>query len=264
MKKIGSVIRKLLYRSLSFENYLYVLSKSYFFAFNRGLLKGNKSFEYPYFLKNVIHPGNVIIDIGANLGYLTVVFSKLTGEKGQVHSVEPVKPVLSILKRNTKGLKNVHIYPFALGNENKQIKLGNNTRLKKGYVGSGSHFILDQKSKDEKNADVVFDAEMKKGSELFSQLEQLDFIKCDIEGFETVVLPEIEPLIQKFKPILLVETGGDNRKQMLQFFGERDFQAFILENGSLLPTDETGSRDIFFIPKEKIMDINQYLASASH
>ncbi|MGQ7870065.1 FkbM family methyltransferase [Sunxiuqinia sp. sy24] len=261
MKKIGVFIRTVLYRSLSFENYLFVLSKAYFFTFNTGLLKLSKSFEYPYFLNKFVHHGDVVIDIGANLGYLTVCFSKLVGKQGQVHSVEPVAPVRHVLQKNTKRRKNVLIYPFALGEENKGIQLGNNTRVKKGYVGSGSHFVIDKSSIAADGTDIISEAEMRRGSELFANLDQLNFIKCDIEGFETVVLPEMEALINRFKPTLLVESGGTNRKKMLDFFRARGFKAFILLNGELRPAKEQESQDIFFVHTE---NLNECLSKHIH
>jgi len=260
MKKIGSIVRTLLFRALSFENYLRVLSKAYFFAFNTGILKLSKSFEYPYFLKHLIKPGDVVLDIGANLGYLTVLFSKLVGENGQVHSVEPVSPVRNVLRQNTKRLKNIQIYPFALGNENKTIQLGNSTRIKKGYIGSGSHFVVENDAALGTETDIVSEAEMRRGSELFRGLEKLNFIKCDIEGFETVVLPEMKSLINRFKPILLVETGGAKRKQMLDFFGRNGFEAFTLQDNKLMRTNDKESRDILFIHSDKLNhSINKYI-----
>jgi FkbM family methyltransferase len=260
MKKIGSIVRTLLFRSLSFENYLLVLSKAYFFAFNTGILKLSKSFEYPYFLKHLIKPGDVVLDIGANLGYLTVLFSKLVGDAGKVHAVEPVGPVRNVLRQNTKRLKNIQIYPFALGNANKTIRLGNNTRINKGYIGSGSHFVVERPADTNDGTDIVSEAEMRRGSELFRDLDQLDFIKCDIEGFETVVLPEMRWLINRYKPTLLVETGGAKRKQMLDFFQRNGFEAFTLLNGKLYPTNENESRDILFFHSDKLNNAaNRYI-----
>jgi len=255
MKRTGNWIRKTTYKYLPFETYLWFLSQLYFITFNLGILKGNRLYEYPYFLKKIIKKGDICIDIGANLGYLTILFSKLVGTQGKVYAIEPVKPVLSVLRKNTKGLKNIEIFPFALGEENKLIRIGNNSIRKKGYVASGSHFVLD---KDE-IAEIEFNAEMKKGSELFKHLEKLDFIKCDIEGHEEVVIPEIEPLLLKFRPILLIESRGDSRKNLLNFFKERSYNSFILNKGLLYHAKEDEFWDMLIVPHEKVNLIEKYI-----
>lgn len=222
-----------------------------------GFLKNNRMYAYPYFLKNILKKGDTCIDIGANLGYITVPISKLIGQNGKVYSVEPVKPILSILKSNTKRLNNVEIFPYALGKENKSIKLGNNTQHKKGFMASGSNFILDKTT----STDIEFDAQMRKGSELFADLDKLEFIKCDIEGYESIVIPEISPVILKFRPIILLETNGKNRKEMLDLFKSYNYHAFILnEKNNLQPATINESWDIFFIPDEKLNSLSNYIA----
>lgn len=259
----GNLVRKALYTFLPFETYLNVLSKGYFLSFNMGLLKGQKNYEYPYFLKNIIQEGDVCIDIGANLGYYSVLLSKLVGKKGQVYSVEPVKPMLAVLTKNTKSCKNVKIYPYALGTDNKAIRLGNDTKKAQGYVGSGSHFVLDKKVNNSDSAETEFDAHMRRGSELFNHLTRLDFIKCDIEGYEVVVLKEIASLIRKFKPMLLIETRGKNRAELLKYFQNLGFQSFVLNGEQLKPTDGKGSWDILVVPNDKIDKINPYVVETS-
>jgi len=255
----GNLVRKALYTFLPFETYLNVLSKGYFFSFNMGLLKGQKNYEYPYFLKNIIQEGNICIDIGANLGYYSVLLSKLVGKKGQVYSVEPVKPMLAVLTNNTKNCKNVKIYPYALGTENKAIRLGNDTKKDHGYIASGSHFVLDKKINETDKAETEFEAQMRRGSELFNHLPRLDFIKCDIEGYEVVVLKEIGSLIRKFKPMLLIETRGKNRVELLKFFQNLDFQTFVLNGEQLQPTNGNGSWDILVVPNEKMNRVEKYV-----
>jgi FkbM family methyltransferase len=256
------MIRKLLYRFLSFEQYLYVLSQLYFVSFNTGLLKNNRAYAYPYFLKNLIKKGDTVIDIGANLGYMSVLYSKLVGDSGKVHSVEPVTPVLKVLRKNTKALKNVTIYPFALGTEEKTILLGNNTRLKQGYVGSGSHFVLDKKLTSATEADQMFEAEMKRGSDLFGDLRRIDFIKCDIEGFEVVVLPEMEAILRRFLPVLLVESNGEQRAKMLSFFAGLGYQPMVLnEANQLIPTTAQDKMDIVFAHPDNWDRVAPHLAN---
>lgn len=255
MKKKANWIRRILYKSLPLKSYLSVLSQFYFVLFRLGLLKNNESYHYPYFLKNVINKGDICIDIGANLGYLTTLFSRLVGTNGKVYAIEPIKPIFEVLRSNTRNLKNVEILPFALGEENKSIQLGNNTVNKKGFMATGSNFIIDANSK----TDVTFDAEMRKGSEIFNKLEKLNFIKCDIEGYEAIVLTELEPVISKHRPILLIETGGDNRKKLIKFFEDRDYKSYILNKDVLSPAPLTGTKDILTVPNERKEVIKKFI-----
>ncbi len=260
MKRKGNVARRLLFKWLSFESYLTLISKSYLLSFNLGLLKNNRLYDYPYFFDKIVGEGDVCIDIGANLGYISVPLAKIVGDQGKVYSVEPVKPILSVLRRNTKGFNNIEIYPYALGTENKRIKLGNNTVHKQGFIASGSHFILDKNITDDSSAEIEFDAEMKIGSELFAHLDKVDFIKCDIEGYESIVIPEIEDVISKFNPVVLVEARDESRVQMLDFFEKHNFKAFILDKEKLYPANKDQFWDILFIPQEKLDKFSQYIA----
>lgn len=257
MKRKGSPVKRLLYRSLSFENYLRVLSKMYFFSFDLGLLRHNKLYEYPYFLKHIIQPGEVVIDIGANLGYLTVLFSNLVKAKGKVYAVEPVAPVLTVLRENVRRRSNVEVLPFALGEENRLIQLGNNSREKSGFVASGSHFVLTQ----EAVAETEFDAEMRRGSELFADLDHIDFLKCDIEGYEPPVIREMLPLIEKHRPIMLIESRRQNRAELIDLLRARDFYALVLHDGYFYPTDANEYWDVLFVPKSKLARVETYLTA---
>ncbi|MFT7156477.1 MAG: FkbM family methyltransferase [Parvicella sp.] len=263
MEKIkkGNLMRRMLFKALPLESYLRVLSKSYFVSYNSGVLKKNRLYAYPYFLEKIIKKDDVCIDIGANLGYISVVLSKQVGDKGKVYAVEPVKPMLAVLKKNTKGMKNVEILPYALGSENKPIKLGNDSVERDGFIASGSHFVLDKNTAQTETADVEFDAEMRIGTELFADLDRLDFIKCDIEGYEIIVLPQLEPVIMKFKPTVLVECDGENRIKLMQFFKERGFEALVLDGeGKLHPAKEDETWDILFVPEEQKVRVAEYLA----
>lgn len=259
--KVGQTIRKILYKTLSFETYLLTLSKMYFFSFRLGFLKNKPAFKYPYFLKNLVKTGNTVLDIGANLGYYATLFSSLVGKEGKVLCVEPVKPVLKVLRRNTKRCKNLEVFPYALGQENKSIMLGNDSVKEKGFVATGSHFVLDKNNTDNENAELEFNAEMKKGSELFANLTKLDFIKCDIEGYEVVVLPELKPVIAKFKPTVLVESSIDKKAILVEFFSKLNYDVFVLNSNNLLEIDNPkGTDDVVFMHKEKQAEFIQYFS----
>jgi FkbM family methyltransferase len=255
MKRNGEFVKLLLFKTLSFENYLYALSKIYFITYNLGLLKKKPLYKYHYFLKSVIKKKDTIIDIGANLGYFSVYFSRWVGPGGVVYAVEPVGSVRKILIKNTENYKNIKIIPYALGESDKDIEIINTTRKTKGFIASGSNFIVDEtKPVTDENIDK-FNAVMRKGSELFAGLSKIDFIKCDVEGYEPNIIPEMEVLLKKHEPLMLIETRRENRIFMEKYLSGIGYQGFVLEKGKLYPSDtiiEKQEDDILFIPKSKL------------
>ena len=77
--------------------------------------------KYPelFYLKQLIKPGYVCLDIGANVGYYATFLSDLVGLNGKVLAVEPVPLFARILKKNLGKYRqqNTQIYPYALGSE---------------------------------------------------------------------------------------------------------------------------------------------------
>ena len=68
-------------------------------------------------LCDFIDPGSVFVDVGANIGWFTLIGSRLTGPGGRVFAVEPDPRNCDILKRNVarNGCGNVTVYPVAAG-----------------------------------------------------------------------------------------------------------------------------------------------------
>ena len=119
-----------------------------------------------------------------------------------------------------------------------------------GYIASGSHSISD----DQNTSATVdyFEANMLRGSELFGELDRLDFIKCDIEGHETIVIPEIESLLKRFRPIMLIETKRQKRGKMVDYLSGLGYAAFDLRRDQLVKADESGDDDILFIHESRL------------
>lgn len=263
MKRQGEIFKVVLFKSLSFENYLFALSKFYFLTYKLGILKKNPLYKYHYFLKSIIKRKDVIIDIGANLGYFSVYFSKWTGPEGAVYAVEPVESVRKVLKRNVGNIENIKIIPYALGQANKDIEIFNITRKSKGFIASGSNFVKDDSiSVVDENIDR-FNAVMRKGSEVFGSLSRIDFIKCDVEGYEINIIPEMESLLLKHQPLMLIETRRENRVFLTKYLSEIGFQGFVLQDDKLYSSEsirEKQEDDILFIPNSKLQYYNQFMA----
>ncbi len=244
-------LKRLAFRTLSTKNYLRLLQRGYFFAYRFGLLKNTEEYKYHYFVRRLIHQGDYILDIGANLGYYSKLFSRWAGPRGKVFSVEPIRIYNEIFREATRHCKNITLYPYALGLEEKEITLV--APLHNGYMHTGlPHVYNPQKDGQLNEQELTFPAQMKIPSKLFNNLEKLNYIKCDIEGFEAIVLNDLKEIIARHQPIVQVEVWNQNRQEVLQLFGSLGYNAYQLQNRKLtayekLPADFDG--DFIFIPQ---------------
>ena len=79
-------------------------------------MRQNINYEKLLYL-NEIKKGNTVLDIGANKGYYTSLFSVLVGRHGEVHSFEPVPESYKRLQELNTQLKNVFSNNLAVGQE---------------------------------------------------------------------------------------------------------------------------------------------------
>lgn len=243
---MNSALHKLLYRMLPLKLYLRVVSSMLFLLLRLGWGRHKEVVEYIYHLGDLVREGDVVIDIGANLGYYTRTLSRLVGPQGKVYAVEPVPPIFEVLNANTRRCHNVELMNIALGEQNATITMANDTVAAQGYFGTGQNFVEQGQS----DSSIKFTAIMQRGSELFMPLQRLDLIKCDIEGYEGVVLREMLPIIERLRPIVLLETGGETRSEMVGLFKGLQYEAFTLRKGEEVPLSEMSGKDIIFRPKE--------------
>ena len=240
---MGRLFHRLLYRMLSLEGYLRVVSRLFFLTRALGIGRKGRALEYNYHLPQLVARGATAIDIGANLGYYTRPLSDIVGEGGAVYAVEPVPVIFDVLKRNVAGRKNVHLMNYALGAEECAVEMANDSVAEAGYFGTGRNFVSEGAlSKDA----VRFTAQMRRGSELFADLERVDFIKCDIEGYERVVIPEMRAIIERHHPTVLIETDGETRREIIAMFEDMGYRAYMLQDGCEVALDKESDKDIIF------------------
>jgi FkbM family methyltransferase len=216
--------------------YLKLLNIAFFTAYKLKLLKNNPTYKYHYFSENLIKPGFTVVDIGANLGYYSVLFRKWIGDKGKLYSIEPVPVYNKILNWRLKKYSNVTIFPYALGTEEKDVTLV--TPGQHGYLHTGLPFIFDPKKNENLDSfEFKFNAKMKRASELLKDIPKIDFIKCDIEGYEEFVIPELKDTIIKHKPILQIETSDDHKKVIEAVLFDIGYKKYELQDGILRNTE---------------------------
>ena len=212
MKK---TLHRILYRTLPLEGYLRAVSRLFFLWQRLGLGRRAPETEYVYHLPQLVRAGDTCIDIGANLGYYARTISRLAGPAGRVYAVEPVAPIRKVLSRNLRRCGNTEILPFALGAAAGPIRMGNDSARENGYFGTGRNFVNEG---------------------------------GDIEGYEAVVMEEMRPLLERFRPTVLIETGGENRPRIVRLFTRLGYAGYTLDRGREIPLSPGSTKDIIFRP----------------
>jgi FkbM family methyltransferase len=213
-----------------------------------GILKFNPKFACHYYAKKLINKGDTIIDIGSNLGYYSILFARWVGKKGKVYSVEPVYIYNKIFEERARKYRNITLFPYALGSEEKDVELV--SVISSGYLRTGLSYIYSPR-KDDRSRTFGFrvPAQMKIASELFKDIEKINYIKIDIEGDEFVVLSEMKEIIQKHKPTIQVEMNDHRVADLLYSFG---YSAFMVLKNKLVKVEaeKVSEGDCIFIITE--------------
>lgn len=155
-------------------------------------------------LERYVHAGNTVIEAGANMGTETLLLSRLAGPNGAVYAFEPVPALIDRLEENCRlnALANVVEEKLALGEVNKTIAF---------YIadeqftnqGMGSKQAVNPHLKHEILVQqITLDAYCQR-----TGIEQVDFIKMDIQGAELDLLKGGEEIIGRCKPTIFLEAG---------------------------------------------------------
>lgn len=169
----------------------------------------------------IVRPGDVVLEAGANIGSHTVALSRLAGPTGRVHAFEPQAQVHQLLCANlvANGCQNAWTYQCAVGAQDGSVEM----------------------------ADVNFDAPNNFGAvSLHLQgfptrpvpirtidtlgLSRLDFLKADIEGFEPQMLAGAVETLQRCRPIVFIESvnphTGDCSEALRDHFTALGYQCW--------------------------------------
>jgi FkbM family methyltransferase len=143
----------------------------------------------------LLEPGNVGIDVGANVGLVTLAMAKTVGETGHVIAIEPGTILYERLQRN------LSLNP-ALKKRVTSHQIG---------VSDKSGILFWQEDKNNRgnaglNNTVGEAVNIETLDVLLEGYEAIDFIKIDVEGMEYEVIKGAEKILIKHKPILFYET----------------------------------------------------------
>jgi FkbM family methyltransferase len=185
-----------------------------------------------HWVSQFVGEGDTFVDIGANVGYFTLVASRLVGENGHVYAFEPDPVAFSILQRNVRlnGLDNVTLEQKAVSNEPGSIQLFLSEENK------GNHQIYETEEKR-----LAIDVEAVPLDDYFRDYDgDIDFIKIDTQGAEGVIVQGMDEVLRANpQAVMAVEfwpTGlsglGTDAADFLALLRSYDFLFFDLGPGS--------------------------------
>lgn len=138
-------------------------------------------------MRRILSRGDIFFDVGANIGYLSAVGAGIVGEKGQVHSFEPVPLYFSKLENLSKNNPGYRIVP-------NRIALGDMPGVYDMKVTSlrniGWNTLVSGFMKNEKKIKEVLKVPVRRLDEYAKEkgLNNIKLLKIDVEGFEFPVL----------------------------------------------------------------------------
>ena len=180
-----------------------------------------------HFFESILSPGDCVIDVGANFGLYTVLAAKKAGPSGRVLAFEPFPSSFQVLQLNCDLNQlngTVTLFPCALGAVKGESALSIHSDPGRNSLGSlGKEAVASVKVKVEKLDEIVKQAD----------LEKIDFIKMDVEGFEAHVLEGGLETLARFKPTLIFELNpsacsrnGENAGEIVRILEAAGYTLF--------------------------------------
>jgi len=174
------------------------LPRSYIKTFQAYIISGGPEKLTTEMFRNVVKEGDVVLDLGANLGYYTLLAARLVGQKGKVYAFEPEPVNYNLLLKNIElnGYDNIVAVQKAVSN------VAGKVRLFLDEKDTGAHTIYQPGDKTE-----IIEVESVTLDEFFKDKKHpINVIKMDIEGAEMAALSEMDRIIRENENLkILVE-----------------------------------------------------------
>jgi FkbM family methyltransferase len=188
------------------------------------------------FFKKFIKKGDLVLDIGANIGDTTVLMALAAGNSGLTLGFEPNPRVYKILEKNAslnKGKQNIIPIPYAITVKEEEFY----------YISSEASFSNGgiSPTKDSIHGKFIYPEKIK-GVNLQELLEEkyndkvknLSFIKIDTEGYDKEIIKSISDLIDKYKPTIAAEcfkySTPEQKLELYNVIQQHDYEIYYFEN----------------------------------
>lgn len=180
----------------------------------------------------LIQPGDTVVDIGANIGYFSLLFSKFVGRSGKVLSFEPAPEIVKKLNRNLElnAADNVSVSQLALSDSDGTAKFFPGPNYNTG--------LSSLRESDQSRA--WFNVELSRFDKIAADWSRITLVKIDVEGAELKVLRGMQHFLQSKQPYLLLEVTdsflrglGDSAESLLELTSHLGYRCYMIGESNL-------------------------------
>lgn len=182
-------------------------------AATHGCWLGSYEFAKLQEFTNVLQRGDVVYDVGANVGYYSLAAARVVGTHGRVYAFEPVERNLDYLRQHIALNKcsNIEIVPFAVAQKPGTRHFSVGVSPSEGHLEAMGGITVDV---------VSLDSITESGA-----IRPPDVIKIDAEGAETEVLMGAEQVVAMSEPVIFVATHSAGAHEFcVAWLGKHDYR----------------------------------------
>jgi FkbM family methyltransferase len=195
-------------------------------AIGRSLFSGIFEIEEIEFVRQILKPGDIFFDVGANGGLYTIIAAKHVGDNGHVYTFEPGERELKLLHHNIaiNNLTNVTIIESAVSNIKGKANFAISVDGAMNSLSKTNH--PGQKIQEWQTVEVTTIDDIVQEF----NVKRIDLMKIDVEGAEKQVLAGAKKFLDSQKEIILLFEASD--LNALNFgYSVNDFLLDIISSG---------------------------------
>jgi FkbM family methyltransferase len=197
--------------------------------------------------RSYITAGDYVLDIGANVGLYTVLFSRLVGSQGRVYAFEPIRTTREALVCVVKDLRlsNVRVLDTAVSDAHGE------QAMVVPIDSYGAPLFAQARMTAGEKTDSIHTVRTVTLDDFALDLDRrCAFVKCDIEGHELACLKGARTFIQQHRPAWYIEVSRD-KAAIFELLATQGYQPYVASAGSLEPaTVEFRSMNFLFIHRD--------------
>jgi len=188
------------------------------------------------FFNQFIKEGDLVIDIGANIGDTTVPMALCAGKKGMTIGFDPNPFVLKILRKNASLNKDKYTLepqPFAISTHDEEFFfISSEASFANGAISSTKESQHGKFVQPEKVYGVNLKAFLE--TKYANWIDKLSFIKIDTEGYDKEIIKSIGDLILEHQPVIIAESFGalseEGKIELYDVIKSKGYDIFYFED----------------------------------